>query len=132
VASGDTLLLLNTLNANPSVSESALRADGGERNGQPSFRFEDQTAEFVEWTLVMPQNYTNTTGITVLLFWAATNTSADGNDVRWSLAIRSMATSEDIDVSHTFVYTHVADTEGTGSGRLSIASATMAKEEVVV
>jgi hypothetical protein len=64
MASGDTLCRFGPLQNEPPSSNYATI---GSRNGHPTLQFDDTTGWAAIFTDIMPQNYSNTTGVTVFI-----------------------------------------------------------------
>jgi hypothetical protein len=92
MSSGDTLCTFVPYQNEPPSSNYATLAL---RNGHPILQFDDTTAEAAIFTAVMPQNYSNTTGVTVYI--AATATSAVSGTVGWTVEFERMDVATDID-----------------------------------
>ena len=72
MASGDTLCRLGPLQNEPPATNYATI---GNRNGHPTLQFDDTTGWAAIFTDIMPQNYSNTTGVTVFINATAVATS---------------------------------------------------------
>ncbi len=92
MASGDTLAVFVPFDNEPPSSNFATLAT---RNLHPLLQFDATTSESAVFTSVMPQNYSNTTGVTVYV--TATMTSATTNTLGWLLAFERMDTGLDTD-----------------------------------
>lgn len=91
MASGNTLLTFEPLaNEPPSTNYATI----GSRNGHPTLQFDDTTSWSAIFTAVMPQNYANTTGITVYITATAVATSGT---MGWLVALERMDSATDID-----------------------------------
>lgn len=90
--SGQTLCVFNPLaNEPPSANFATL----GFRNSHPTLQFDTTTSWAAIFTAVMPQRYSNATGITVLVTWtAASATSGTGG---WTAEVERMDSGTDLD-----------------------------------
>jgi hypothetical protein len=92
MASGNTLLIFVPFQNEPPTT---LYATINTRNNHTVLDFDDGTNESAIFTGVMPQNYSATTGITVIIHF--TMTSAIINDVDWDVSFERIGTSQDVD-----------------------------------
>ena len=111
MATGNTLATFFPRDNEP---PSATYATFGLRNGHPTLQFDDTTSWAAIFTAVMPQNYSNTTGITVFVTASAVATSGT---MGWLLALERMDTAMDIDAdgyagNQTVTATTVPGTSG--------------------
>ena len=91
MASGDTLAIFMPYDDEP---PSTLYALSGLRNGHPTLQFDDTTAWAAVFTGIMPQNYSNATGVTV--FIAATAIAISGT-MGWTVELERMDAATDLD-----------------------------------
>lgn len=91
MASGDTLCVFVPRDQEPPSSNYAT---AGLRNGHPTMQFDDTTAWAFISTSVMPQNYSNTTGVTVYITATAVATSGT---MGWTVEFERMDAGTDID-----------------------------------
>lgn len=91
MASGNTLHTFGPLNQEPPAT---LYATLGSRNGHPTAQFDDTTGWAMIVTLIMPQHYSNTTGVTVLINATAVATSGT---MGWLIAFERNDSAFDID-----------------------------------
>ena len=91
MASGDTL---DKLLPGAQEPPATVYATFGLRNGHPTMQFDDTTAWSFIATSIMPQNYTNTTGITVFITATAVATSGT---MGWLVALERMDAATDLD-----------------------------------
>ena len=91
MSSGDTLCSFVPYDNEPPASDYATL---GLRNGHPTLQFDDTTAWAAVFTGVMPQNYSDATGITVHLTAAALATSGT---MGWVLEFERMDAATDLD-----------------------------------
>lgn len=91
MASGNTLVSVGPLSNEPPSSNYATI---GSRNGHPTLQFDDTTGWAAIFTLVMPQHYSNTTGVTVLINATAVATSGT---MGWLIAFERNGSAFDID-----------------------------------
>lgn len=91
MASGDTLATFF-----PSANEppSSNYAPFSLRNGHPILQFDDTTAYSAIFTAVMPQNYSNATGVTVYVTATAIATSGT---MGWTVEFERMDSGTDLD-----------------------------------
>jgi hypothetical protein len=92
MASGDTLAVFVPFDNEP---PSATFATLGTRNGHPILQFDTTTSWAAVFTSVMPQNYANTTGVTVYI--ASSLASATSGTLGWLIAFERMDAALDID-----------------------------------
>ena len=82
MASGNTLIVFTPNGAElPASNYATLDV----RNNHPCLDFDTTTAETVYFTGVMPQSYSDATGITVYVHWAAA--SATSGTIGWLVAL---------------------------------------------
>lgn len=91
MASGNTLAIFTPLGNEPPATNYATI---GSRNGHPTLQYDDTTGWAAIFTAVMPQTYSNTTGITVYIAASAVATSGT---MGWLVALERMDTGTDID-----------------------------------
>lgn len=85
MASGNTLIVFTPNGAEfPSTVNTYATLDV--RNNHPCLDFDTGTAEYAYFTGIMPQSYSNTTGITVYVHWAAA--SATSGTIGWVIALQ--------------------------------------------
>ncbi len=92
MASGDTLAVFVPFDNEP---PSATFATLATRNLHPILQFDTTTSWSAVFTSVMPQNYTNTTGVTV--FITATLASATTGTLGWLIGFERMDAALDTD-----------------------------------
>lgn len=81
MASGNTLIVFTPNSAEfPASAYATLDT----RNNHPCLDFDTTNTESVFFTGIMPQSYSNTTGVTVYIYWAAT--SATSGTIGWLVA----------------------------------------------
>lgn len=91
MAAGDTLLILNPLNAEPPhVSGATFDV----RNGRPVLDFDSSTKENAFFSTVLPRNYSGS-GLTINIAWSAT--SATTGYTVWKTAIERNK-DDDLDI----------------------------------
>lgn len=92
MASGNTLLVfLPANNEPPSTNYATLDT----RNGHPVLNFDTTTQETAIFSGIMPQNYANTTGVTVYLHWLAA--SATSGTIGWDVTFENDSDGTDLD-----------------------------------
>lgn len=84
VASGDTLSILVPFDLEPPSTLSCLL---GSTNNHPVLVYESTTGLFGIFTTIMPQNYSNTTGVTVYI---ESNCASTTGTVGWLLSMERM------------------------------------------
>ncbi|HWA45248.1 MAG TPA: hypothetical protein VHA10_18655 [Hypericibacter adhaerens] len=92
MSSGDTLCVFTPYQNEPPASNYATLSL---RNGHPLLQFDATTTEAAVFTGIMPQNYANTTGVTV--FVVASLTTATTGTLGWSILFERMDSATDID-----------------------------------
>jgi hypothetical protein len=112
MASGSTLVVFTPNGAEFPASDYATLDT---RNNHPCLDFDTTTAETAYWTAVMPQSYSDTTGVTVYVHWAAT--SATSGTIGWLIAFErdadgSSVTSDDFASNQTITAATVPGTAG--------------------
>lgn len=91
MASGNTLVVFTPNGAEfPATNYATLDT----RNNHPCLDFDTTTAETTYFTAVMPQSYSDTTGVTVYAHWAAT--SATSGTIGWLIALEKDADGDSI------------------------------------
>ena len=124
MASGNTLLVFTALAGEPPASNYATLDT---RNNHPCLDFDQTTGETTYFSGIMPQNYSDTTGVTVVLHWAG---SAVGtNTVGWLVAFERMGDGgTDID-SDSFAAdaTVTAEAADATTGILDLSSVNITK-----
>lgn len=124
MASGDTLVTFSPFaNEPPSTNYATLDT----RNGHPCLDFDDTTAEAALFTGVMPQSYSDTTGVTVYVMHGAT--SATTGTIGWTVEFERLAdggTDLDSD-SFASAQTITAETVDGTSGILDYANVAVTK-----
>lgn len=124
MATGDTLQLFTPRNNDPTASNYATL---NTRNGHLVLEFDTTTQETAIFAGVMPQNYSNATGITVYVAWmAATATSGTGG---WDVSLeRDADAGDDMDAdSFATAQTIGAATVPGTSGVIKITNVAIAK-----
>ncbi|HVY52799.1 MAG TPA: hypothetical protein VHA07_14720 [Devosia sp.] len=92
MASGDTLCtFVPYQNEPPSTNYATL----GLRNFHPVLQFDDTVSESAVFTAIMPQNYSNATGVTVYVTGTAVATSGT---VGWTVEFERLDSLTDVDV----------------------------------
>ena len=91
MASGNTLCAFFPHDNEPPSSNYATMST---RNGHPTLQFDDTTSWQAIFTAVMPQTYSNATGITVYVTATAVATSGT---MGWLLALERMDSATDLD-----------------------------------
>jgi len=119
MASGDTLLVFSPLNNEPPASNYATFDT---RNQHPVLDFDATTNWDAVFTGVMPQNYSQTTGVTVYIHYAMS--SAEANTVDWDAAFELIGDQDqDLDSDGFAAANSVDDTTVPGtSGLVDIVS----------
>ena len=119
MASGDTLLVFSPLNNEPPASNYATFET---RNQHPVLDFYATTNESAVFTGVMPQNYAQTTGVTVYIHYAMS--TAEANTVDWDAAFELIGDQDqDLDSDDFAAVNSVDDTTVPGtSGLVDIVS----------
>lgn len=112
MASGNTLVVFTPNGAEFPASNYATLDT---RNNHPCLDYDTTTAETAYWTAVMPQSYSDTTGVTVYVHWAAT--SATSGTIGWLIAFErnadgSSVTSDDFASNQTITAVTVPGTAG--------------------
>jgi len=116
MASGDTLASFVPYDNEPTSSNYATL---NQRNGHPILEFDDTTAESAVFTGRMPQNYANTTGITVYVSALAVATSGT---MGWTVELERMdsGTDEDADSFASAQTITAASVPGTSGAPLEL------------
>jgi len=83
MASGDTLCVFGPLHNEPPSSNAATFDT---RNSRPCLDFDASTDESCVFSCIMPQNYAGTTGVTVILKWAASTDNNAAHTCDWEVA----------------------------------------------
>ena len=91
--SGDTLIVLNPLHGVPPATLAATldTIAGGSTPAEtwPCLDFDPDASEYMDFpNLVMPQNYAGTTGISVIIIWAAPGETTVTSECRWEAALQ--------------------------------------------
>lgn len=112
MASGNTLIVFTPNGAEFPASNYATLDT---RNNHPCLDFDTTTGETAFFTGVMPQSYSDTTGITVYVHWAAT--SATSGTIGWLIALErdgdgQSITSDDFASNQTITAATVPGTAG--------------------
>lgn len=112
MASGNTLVVFTPNGAEFPASNYATLDT---RNNHPCLDYDTTTAETAYWTAVMPQSYSDTTGVTVYVHWAAT--SATSGTIGWLIAFErnadgSSVTSDSFGSDQTITAVTVPGTAG--------------------
>lgn len=84
MASGDTLFILTAADFNELPSSNFATPDT--RNGRNCYDFDADTDEEIIRTLIMPQIYSNATGITCLI-WMGSTTDQTSGVVAWEILL---------------------------------------------
>ena len=106
MASGNTLLIFTPLGNEPPA---ANYATFDVRNQHPCLDFDAATNESAVWTGIMPQHYAGTTGVTVLIHWAASTDTTDTHHCYWDAGFELCA-GLDMD-SDSFAAVNSVDTD---------------------
>jgi hypothetical protein len=123
MSSGDTLCTFIPYQNEPPGSNYATIAL---RNQHPVLQFDTTAAEAALFTAVMPQNYGDTTGITVYLTWAAA--TATSGTIGWTVEIERMDSTTDLDSdSFASAQTVTATTVSGTSGQPTTTNVAIAK-----
>lgn len=124
MASGQTLATFGALDAEFPASNYATLDT---RNNHAVLDFDTTTGETAYFTGVMPQNYSDATGVTVFLHWAAS--SATSGTVGWLIAFERMGDGgTDIDAdSFAGDQTVTAETVDGTSGIMDVSSVAVTK-----
>ncbi len=119
MASGDTLVAVNALNAEvPSSNFATLDV----RNKVPVLDFDADADESVEFGLIMPRSY-GSSGLTVTVGWMAS--SATTGDVTWDLAFMSVSDdADDLDSKAFAAANTVTATTASASGEVKYSTIT--------
>lgn len=123
MASGNTLIVLTPNGAEfPASNYATLDV----RNNHPCLDFDTTTAETVYFTGIMPQSYSDTTGITVYTHWAAT--SATSGTIGWLVALEKNADGDSITTdSFGSDQTVTAATVPASAGTIKVTSVAITK-----
>ena len=124
MASGNTLCVFTPLMAEfPATNYATLDV----RNNHPVLDFDQTTGETAYFSGVMPQAYSDTTGVTVVLYWAGSVVGT--NTVGWLIAFERMADGgTDIDAdSFAGDQTVTAEAADGTSGILDVSSVAVTK-----
>lgn len=124
MASGNTLLAFYPADSEPPAANYATLDT---RNIHPVLDFDATTGETVYFSGVMPQNYSNATGVTVYLHWMAT--SAVTGTIGWLVAFERMADGGDDMDADSFAgdQTVTAETVDGTSGIIDVSSVAVTK-----
>ena len=114
MASGDSLLILTpNMAVPPATTYAQLDVHAGASTPAeaiPCIDFDAAASEYMDFpNLFMPENYSDATGITLIIVFAAPGEVTATDEVRWEVALRLIG--DDIDplsTSHTYVYTGVS------------------------
>jgi len=119
MASGDTLIVFSPLNNEPPA---ANYATFDTRNSHPVLDFDATTNESAVFTGIMPQNYAQTTGVTVYIHYAMS--SAEADTVDWDACFELIGDGDqDLDADGFAAVNSVDDTTVPGtSGLVDIVS----------
>jgi hypothetical protein len=132
MASGDTLFVLTAADFNEPPSSNFAQADT--RNGRNCYDFDADTDEEIVRTLIMPQNYANTTGITVTL-WTGSSTDQTSGVVAWEILLeRVIPDSSDLDADSfaaSAAGNRFTQTAPAGASQIAKDSKTIAKGTVM-
>ena len=119
MASGDTLCVFTPLGAEfPAANYATLDT----RNNHPVLDFDETIGETAYFTDIMPQHYSNATGVTVFIHHAAT--SAVTGTIGWLIAFERMGDGgTDLDAdSFAASQTVTAETVDAAAGVMDVAS----------
>lgn len=124
MASGNSLLMWTALQGEPPASNYATLDT---RNNHPCLDFDQTTGETIYFSGVMPQHYSDTTGVTVYLHWAGSVVGT--NTVGWLIAFERMGDGgTDIDsASFAADQTVAAEAADATSGILDVSSVAVTK-----
>lgn len=124
MASGNSLLMWTALQGEPPASNYATLDT---RNAHPCLDFDQTTGETIYFSGVMPQHYSDATGVTVYLHWAGS--VAGTNTVGWLIAFERMGDGgTDIDAdSFASDQTVTAEAADATSGILDVSSVAVTK-----
>lgn len=86
MASGDTLCVLHPYNNEP---PSSAYATLDTRNGRPCLDYDASTDESAVFSGIMPQNYAGTTGVDVIIKWAASSDNNNAHACYWDAAFEN-------------------------------------------
>ena len=119
MASVDSLLVFSPLNNEPPASNYATFDT---RNQHPVLDFDATTNESAVFTGIMPQNYSQTTGVTVYIHYAMS--TAEANTVDWDAAFELIGDQDqDLDSDDFAAVNSMDDTTVPGtSGLVDIVS----------
>ncbi len=126
MASGNTLLIFTARNGVPSATSGAahgiLAGAASPAEGIPYLAFDSASAEYADFTGVLPRHYAGG-GLTVTLYWASGVTT---NAVVWNAAFRRIQDdAEDIDTTaHSYDYNAVTATTASAAGEVDYAAIT--------
>jgi len=93
MASGDTLVQFHPYHNEPPSSDYATLDT---RNGRPCLDFDASTDESAVFSAIIPQHYVGTTGVTVILKWAASSDNNNAHACYWDVSFEDWA-SLDLD-----------------------------------
>lgn len=93
MAADDTLAILSPFSAEFPTTNYAT---AGTRNNRRILEYDDTGNDVSYWTSVMPQSYTNVTGVTVIIHWTAV---AVTGDVDWDVAFERVHATHDTDTN---------------------------------
>lgn len=124
MASGDTLAVFTALSAEFPASNYATLDT---RNNHPVLDFDQTTGETVYFSAVMPQNYSDATGVTVYLHWAGSVVGT--NTVGWLVAFERLGDGgTDLDAdSFASDQTVTAEAADATSGIMDVSSVAITK-----
>jgi len=92
----------------------------GLRRGFVHAAFDDAADEFLDFHGIAPSSFSLAGGLTVRLFWAATNESGLGLTVQWNVGFRLVDIGvNNIDDDHPYVPNTASGTEDSVSGRFT-------------
>lgn len=123
MASGNTLIVFTPNSAEfPTSNYATLDV----RNNHPCLDFDTTTAETVYFTGIMPQSYSDATGITVYVHWAAA--SATSGTIGWLVALERDGDGQSI-TSDSFAsdQTITAATVPASSGTIDVTNVAITK-----
>lgn len=124
MASGNTLVVFTARDGVPATSNGAVHTI---RNGHPCLAYDSTTGETAYFEGVMPQTYSDTTGVTVYLYWAGA--VAGTNTIGWLIAFERIAdggTDMDAD-SFASDQTVTAEAADATAGILDVSSVAVTK-----
>ena len=116
MASGDTLAVFVPLHNEPPAT---IAATLDIRNNRLALDFNDAADEEAVFTGIMPQHYSNATGITIHIWWGSATDQTTG-DVDWEFAFERIITGvTDLDVD-SFATAQNLDADAPGTASLIV------------